>query len=108
MLAGITGIRYLVRTARLADLIGQDVVTVPLPLHAVYRERHIEATLEAPGVIRLGDSVFASPSAAASAARKLFGYRGAGDAATNGWDFWRFRDADGRLKPLWALRERLS
>ena len=41
---------------------------------------------------------------AAVAARKQHGYGGEGKAATNGWTFWRFTDADEGVKPLAALR----
>ncbi len=76
----------------------------PLPIFADYHGNHIEATVELSGEIRLGSEVYASPSTAAKAAKKLHGYGGAGKAATNGWDFWRFKDADGQVKPLDALR----
>jgi len=41
---------------------------------------------------------------AAVAARKQHGYAGTGKAATNGWTFWRFTNAQGAVRPLAELR----
>ena len=76
----------------------------PLAIFATYRGARIEATVEPTGEVRLGTHTYASPSMAAVAARQMHGYAGSGKAATNGWKFWRFTDADGAVKPLDALR----
>jgi hypothetical protein len=77
----------------------------PLTIFADYRGTHIEATVDEFGGIHLGQHTYASPSMAAVAARKEHGYAGEGKAATNGWTFWRYTDADGNTtKPLDELR----
>jgi hypothetical protein len=88
----------------LATAVAKRPELFPLPIFAYYRGTKIEATVEKTGAIRLGSQTFTSPSMAAAAARKQHGYTGAGKAATNGWDFWRFVDTDGSGKTLNELR----
>jgi Restriction Enzyme Adenine Methylase Associated len=80
----------------------------PLTIFADYRGTRIDAVVEPGGAITLGDESFTSPSMAAVAARKHYGYTGAGQAATNGWTFWRFSAADGSIKQLNELRDLAS
>jgi hypothetical protein len=91
-------------TSSAADLVRERGLGLPLPIHSVYRGERAEATIESDGTFLFDSNGYRSPSLAASAARRALGYAGVGKAATNGWTFWRFTDADGVERTLDALR----
>jgi Restriction Enzyme Adenine Methylase Associated len=91
----------------LADVAKQRPDMFPLTVFATYRGSRVEAVIAPSGDITFARQSFSSPSTAASAARLGAGYSGSSGAATNGWDFWSYRDEDGRVQPLWRLREQL-
>jgi hypothetical protein len=97
------------RTITLGDLISAGLVSPPLDLGRTYRGAHVSARVEADGRVSFQGRRFDSLSAAAGAARVSVAgpFPGRAYPQTNGWTFWLFRDADGRLKELDLLRRRL-
>lgn len=93
---------------RLADLISARIVAAPLELTRTYKGQTLTARIEADGTVSCLGKRHPSLSGAGAAARaSVIGKRPDGsDPATNGWGFWRFRDANGRMAPIDVLRER--
>lgn len=85
----------------LSDLIATGSLTPPVPLHCEYRGRSFEASVLDSGEIEFQGQRYATPSAAASAARETVTGR---PMATNGWSFWRFDGADGQTRELGSVR----
>jgi hypothetical protein len=92
----------------LAQLIAAGLITPPLELEKTYLGHRLTAQVEADGNVTFRGQRYASLSTAGSLARASV--PGAPTSRpllqTNGWAFWRFRDGDGRLKPISELRER--
>jgi hypothetical protein len=92
----------------LSDLIAAGLVQPPLALQKTYKGVELTATIEADGRISVDGKVYDSPSTAAGMARLLASgaEEGAAPPATNGWDFWQYRDAaSGMLRPIGDLRK---
>lgn len=89
----------------LQRLVASQPEWFPLELTGRYRGKLIEARIELSGDVAYAGKSYRSPSSAASAARQDHGYTGSTGAQTNGWDFWRFVDDNGREWPLNALRD---
>jgi len=89
-------------------LIDAGLVKPPVDLFCTYRGKEVRARIEPDGRIRFGDQVVDSLSTAAGMARVSVAGRFPGRKypQTNGWDFWRFRDGDGTLRPIGELRNR--
>lgn len=87
--------------ASVMDLITQGVLVPPVRLHCTYRKHRLEATVLRTGEIEFNGQRYATPSAAASAARATITGR---PMATNGWAFWQIDSADGRPRELGSLR----
>ncbi len=85
-------------TESLSDLIAAGLVEAGEVLRTVRRTGDAEASITDDGKVRMGDSVFSSLSAAAVAA--------SGNKSEPGWEYWAVV-REGRLVPLYVLRERL-
>ena len=98
-----------VKRVSTTDLIAAGLIQPPLDLHKTYLGQALTARVESDGSVTFQGGAFRSFSTAASAARVAGGYSlkpGRTSPATNGWNFWRFTDADGQDKRLDALRQR--
>lgn len=85
------------RDTSLKSLIERGILKPPVSLFADYKGTRLTATLLADGSIEFGGESFDSPSTAGSAARAtVLGRR----AATNGWTFWSYTDAEGESRTL--------
>ena len=96
------------RYGSVQDLVGAGLITPPLHLEKTYKGRRATARLEADGRVTYGGNTFDSLSTAAGVARAsvIGAPPGRKYPQTNGWTFWRFKDADGQLKPVDCLRQR--
>ncbi len=94
----------------LKDLIASGTIVLPLDIETTYKGHQLTARIEADGTVTWNGSAFDSLSTAAGMARKSIVGAPPGHEypQTNGWTFWRFRDADGRLAFVDVLRQRLS
>lgn len=92
--------RALVRVS-VTDLIRGGLLQPPLEIERSYKGKRLVARIETDGSVSFGGSIYSSLSVAGSAARETVVGR---PMNTNGWDFWRFRGADGQLNPLDELR----
>ena len=92
-----------------ADLIAGGLITPPVRLERTYKGESLSAVIEKDGRIRFGTDLFDSLSLAAGAARSsVIGLREDGrHPATNGWEFWRVKDASGKEVSLGELRGRM-
>jgi hypothetical protein len=90
------------------DLIAAGLITPPLHLEKTYRGRRATARIEDDGHVTYEGKTFDSlPVAAGIARASVIGAPpGRKYPQTNGWTFWRFKDADGQLKPVDCLRQR--
>lgn len=85
------------------DLIAAKVIKPPLAVERTYKGQVLKATITPDGRVVHGSESFDSLSAAGgSAMRAVLG--GPKPPACNGWDFWRYRDEQGQLVPVDALR----
>jgi hypothetical protein len=98
------------RHVTLADLISSGMVRLPLDIETAYKGHHFTARIEANGNVTWNGTAYDSLSVAGGMARKsIVGtLSGREYPPTNGWTFWRFRDADGRLAFVDVLRQRCS
>lgn len=98
-----------VQNVSVKQLIEEGLIETPLELTAPYKGHELSARIEAGGrVWCLGETYDSVSLAAAMARRSVIGAPpGRKYPQTNGWTFWRFKDADGRLRELTVLRERL-
>jgi hypothetical protein len=65
-------------------------------IRATWKGKTYKAWVSSAGSIKFDGQTFYSPSAAGQAVR--------GGRHTNGWVFWRFKDTNGRIKKLSAVR----
>jgi len=86
----------------LAQLIDAGVVSAPLSLFKKYKGAELRATVLADGSVEFDGQRYDSCSTAASVAR---GTLVGGTPATNGWEFWKYRDADGKVQLLDHTRQ---
>jgi hypothetical protein len=91
-----------------ADLVRAGLIAPPLALTRTYKGTALEARIEPDGTVTCLGKSYASLSTAAGMARAtVIGIpRGRKYPQTNGWTFWQFRDTDGDLKEIDALRRR--
>jgi len=96
------------RHVTLADLISAGAIRPPLDIETTYRRHHLAAQIGADGGVTWNGARFDSLSTAAGMARKsiIGAPPGREYPQTNGWTFWRFRDADGNLAFVDILRKR--
>lgn len=88
-------------------LIAAKIIQPPFGLHRTYLGQTLSARIETDGSIVFQEERFRSVSMAGQAARIAAGFSGK-NSNTNGWDFWRFIDADGQVKKIDVLRKRLE
>ncbi len=90
------------------DLVVSKLITPPLQLQKTYKGRTFTARLQADGRVTYNEETFDSLSVAAGMARAAVIGAPAGRKypQTNGWTFWRFKDADGQWKLMDSLRQR--
>jgi len=89
----------------LVELVTAAGLTLPLRLHARYRDQVAEAVMRPDGWIVCGGERYRSPSTAGTAARLALGYDGTRKRpATNGWTWWWYTDSDGVDRRLDHLR----
>lgn len=88
------------------DLISRGLIKPPLVLHTRFKGRELLAEVNADGQIVFDGRVYDSLSMAGGMARRLVsGPPAKGEYwSTNGWEFWRFTDQDGSVRPIAALR----
>jgi len=96
------------RNVTLRDLISSGTVRLPLDLETTYKGHQLTARIEADGNVTWNGATYDSLSIAGGMARKSIvgAPPGREYPPTNGWTFWRFREADGRLAFVDALRQR--
>ncbi len=92
----------------LMQLIESDMMKPPIALEHNRGDHRLVAQLEINGTITWLGKTYSSLSAAGGAALTSIIGRNAkgGIRATDGWDFWFFRDEDGSLKEINVLRQR--
>jgi hypothetical protein len=92
----------------LLQLIGAGLIAPPLDLERTYLGHRVTARVEADGRVWCLGQRYESLSTAGGVARASVPGAPTGRPfpQTNGWSFWRFRDSNGRLQPIDALRER--
>jgi hypothetical protein len=87
----------------LADLIRASYLTPPLRLFRKYKGKTLEATLHTDGTVEFQGSRYPTCSTAAEVARgTITGRR----MNTNGWQFWQYRDGNGKPIELIEARQR--
>ncbi len=96
------------RHVTLRDLIASGAIRPPLDVETAYKGHHLTARVEADGTVTWNGTAYDSLSMAGAMARKsIVGKLSGRDfPPTNGWTFWRFRDADGALAVIDVLRQR--
>lgn len=91
--------------ASLIDLIETGFIEPPMQLEKPYKDHRLIARIEMNGTVTFEGKTYNSLSMAGKAARiSVIGPGIAGN--TNGWAFWRFKDADGKMKDMNVLRQR--
>ncbi len=90
------------------QLIEAGLIKAPLHLEHVRGDHRVLAQLETNGKITWQGVEYTSLSAAGGAAlTSIIGHNAKGGSrATDGWEFWCFRDGDGSLKAINILRQR--
>jgi hypothetical protein len=96
------------RHVTLQDLTSSGTVRLPLDIETAYKGHQLTARIEADGNVTWNGTTYDSLSIAGAMARKSIvgAPPGREYPPTNGWTFWRFRDSDGRLALVDALRQR--
>jgi hypothetical protein len=96
------------RHVTLRDLISSGTIRLPLDIETTYKGHQLTARIEADGNVTWNGATYDSLSTAAGMARKSIvgAPPGREYPQTNGWTFWRFKDSDGRLAFVDALRQR--
>jgi hypothetical protein len=94
------------REVSLPDLIRSGTIRPPLALEVTYKGRRLTAQVEIDGSVTWDGQRFESLSTAAGMARRsvIGSPPGREYPQTNGWTFWRYRDAGGQIRPLDGLR----
>ncbi|MBU1702316.1 MAG: type I restriction enzyme HsdR N-terminal domain-containing protein [Candidatus Eisenbacteria bacterium] len=89
------------------NLIEAGLIRPPLDLERTYKDRLLTAQIRNDGQIScLGETYDSLSNAAGMARASIIGTRpGRKYPQTNGWTFWRFKDADGQLKEMDYLRQ---
>jgi hypothetical protein len=92
----------------LTQLIASGLIKPPMQLEHNRGDHRLIAQLESDGRIAWQGNAYPSLSAAGGAALTSIIGRNAKGAkrATDGWEFWSFRDVDGSLKAIDDLRQR--
>ncbi len=95
------------RHVTLKDLISSGTIRPPLDIETAYKGHQLTARIEADGTVTWNGAAYGSLSTAGGMALKSIvgAPPGREYPSTNGWTFWRFRDADGRLAFLDVLRQ---
>ncbi len=94
---------------KLSDLIQAGLCQPPLQLEREYKGVHLKATIQNDGTVSVGGELYDSLSTAGGMARKSVIGAPAGRLypQTNGWTFWKFRDAEtGKLIEIDVLRQK--
>lgn len=93
--------------ASVQDLIRTGLIHPPLQLEKTYKGQRLTARIEADGTISFGGKSYTALSAAGGMARATIVGTPPGKEypATNGWDFWQFKDRDGQLREINFLRQ---
>jgi hypothetical protein len=96
------------RHVTLRDLITSGTVRLPLDIETTYKGRQLTARIEPDGNVTWNGTPYDSLSTAGGMARKsvIGAPPGREYPQTNGWTFWRFRDADGHPVFVDVLRQR--
>jgi hypothetical protein len=96
------------RHVTLRDLIASGAIQPPLDLETRYKGHQLTARIEPDGSVTWNGTRYDSLSTAAGMARKsvVGAPPGREYPQTNGWTFWRFRDAAGELAVVDVLRQR--
>ncbi|MGO9179409.1 MAG: restriction endonuclease [Candidatus Limnocylindrales bacterium] len=96
------------RRVTLRDLIASGTIQLPLDLETTYKSHPLTARIETDGAVTWNGTPYDSLSTAGGMARKsvIGAPPGREYPQTNGWTFWRFRDADGHLVFVDVLRQR--
>ena len=96
------------RSVTLRDLITSGLIRPPLDIETRYKGHTLRAVIEADGSVTWDGTRYESLSLAGGMARKSIvgAPPGREYPPTNGWTFWRFRDADGHLAFVDVLRQR--
>jgi hypothetical protein len=95
------------RRVTLRDLISSGTVRLPLDIETTYKGHQLTARIEANGTVTWNGTAYATLSIAGGMAKKSIGApSGRYYPSTNGWTFWRFKDADGQLVFVDVLRQR--
>lgn len=92
-------------------LINAGLISPPLTLEKTFKGQSLTARIEPDGRVTFQGETYDSLSTAAGRARlKVSGPPPSRRKIwqTNGWTFWLFRDDDGQLKPIDALRQRYN
>lgn len=94
----------------LADLIAAGLIRPPLALAKRYLGKDLTAKVLAGGRVEFDGTPYTSLSIAGNVARaSVAGPKPDGKKfATNGWEFWRYKDADGREREISVLREKYA
>jgi hypothetical protein len=95
----------------LADVLARGCVASGAVLEATLTDgRKVTATLRADGWIDLDGALYQSPSAAGGAAKEHAAgtILSVSEKSTDGWAFWKTRDANGDLVALKELRRRAA
>lgn len=92
----------------LVQLIESELIKPPIHLEHNRGDHHLVAQLETNGTITWQGKSYSSLSAAGGAAlTSIIGHNAKGaKRATDGWEFWCFRDQDDSLKEVAVLRQR--
>lgn len=97
------------KTSSLVDLIKAGLIKPPLALEAEYKGRKFTASIQADSTVLFDGETYKSLSTAAGMARATVRRPPPGRKypQTNGWTFWKFREAEtGRLCSMDVLRKR--
>jgi hypothetical protein len=95
----------------ISDLIEAKIITPPTEIEVVFKGQRMTALIGKDDLIHFDGQTYNSPSHAAGFARnKVSGLPPDGKPywPTNGWTFWRFRDATGTLAPIAQWLETLK
>ncbi len=94
----------------LQDLIDHGLLSPPVEMEGLHRDRTYRATLDPQGAIVWQGETFSSPSVAAGhAISRTTGLMAPGRRyfSINGWKFWGIRDDAGEFRTLADLRAQL-
>ncbi len=94
------------KTVQLKHVIQSGIVRLPLDLHARYKSQHVSARIEADGTVTFRGQRYTTASRAGTAAKRFVRGTPRKQLQTDGWYFWRYKDADGQVKLLKVLRDR--